>query len=353
MTIYLSAFMLLSSCKPSHKQLNTSKSHGSKPFNNLYIEKEMILAVSWMHLSHSEPMKMQYKSNLEGIIHTYNNKLNLDINDNEYWGINIFDFSELIISNNFNSLQNRWILRRPLWNSDYHCSNIDRSPYNLAYLLKSLSDTLFYSNEKKSILRFPLDVNNRYDMPISKFMYQVKSNATNKQMFLDDLYLFKCKVTFQKVDSSFNAILLPDLDITLKDMKNIKGVKIVKRKSDKSIYDFDGGVHFINSDLKDVTIPIKHIWRKKLKNKSIYYEDIDIDHCVPRINSNSDLIEYAMIRSLHKSLKLKNNYIYAINQVEPFSIDSIETWLQNNPNLVNNIKPASARYLKNIKITSK
>jgi hypothetical protein len=196
MTIYLAAFMLLSSCQPSHKQLNTSKSFESKPFNNLYIEKEMILAVSWQFLDLSFAPSSKYKNNNIGS--TYLRWIKNLILENDFYGTHVFDFNEILINNNFDSIKNRWILRRPLWEYEFHCSN----SYQYSYFLNRITENKYNYEETKYKLNFPIYVNNKYTLPISNFMNQVKSNITNEQMFFNELYLFKCKVTFQKVDSS-------------------------------------------------------------------------------------------------------------------------------------------------------
>jgi hypothetical protein len=236
MTIYLAAYMLLSSCKPSHKQLNTSKSYESKPFNNLYIEKEMILAVSWQFLDYSGFIP-KYK--IKDYPYTYKTeRYGREEINNDYLGTHILDFAEILINNNFNSIKNRWIIKRPLSDDEYQCDN----SYKYFYFLETILDNKNKSEQDLARITFPSNVSNLYTLPVSKFMHQIKSSITDRNMFFNDIYLFKCKVTYQKTDSIYNTISLPELNLKRKDMKNKDGVEIfMLKESGKIIYIFDGG----------------------------------------------------------------------------------------------------------------
>jgi hypothetical protein len=345
MTIYLAAFMLLYSCKPSHKQLNTSKSHESKPFNNLYIEKEMILAVSWKFLDYSNNVP---RYGLRDYQYTYKTiRHSAGEIENDYLGTHILDFAEILINNNFNSIKNRWIIKRPLSDDEYQCDN----SYKYFYFLETILDNKNKSEKELARITFPSNVSNLYTLPVSKFMHQIKSSITDRNMFFNDIYLFKCKVTYQKTDSIYNTISLPELNLKRKDMKSKDGVEIVMKKSNKIIHRFDGGAIFKKSGNIIANIPIKSIWENHLKNKSIYYPDISSS--INDILRNYEKIEYAMIESLHKASNLTNNYIYAINSLTPFPVDSIGKWLQNNPDIRRKMTSKSIKEMKKNGVTFK
>jgi hypothetical protein len=101
----------------------------------------------------------------------------------------------------------------------------------------------------------------------------------------------------------------------------------------------------------NATIPIKSIWENKLKNKSIYYPNIS--SCINDNLRNHEKIEYAMIESLHKASNLTNNYIYAINNLTPFPVDSIGKWLQNNPDIRRKMTSKSIKEMKKNGVTFK
>ena len=346
-TLFILIILANYSCQPLRKQINTSKSHESIPFNNLYIEKEMILAVSWQFLDYSNTVPRyglrDYQYNYKTIRHSAGEI------ENDYLGTHIFDFTEILINNNFDSIKNRWVMRRPLWHDEYQCENSNK----YFYFLETILDEKNKSKRELSRIIFPSNVSNLYTLPISKFMHQIKSNITDRKMYFNDIYLFKCKLTYQKTDSIYNTISLPELNLKRKDMKNKDGVEIfMLKESGKIIYIFDGGEFSKKAGYINATIPIKSIWENKLKNKSIYYPDIRLG-CRMDLLRNHEKIASAMIESLHKSSDLTNNYIYAINNLTPFPVDSIGKWIQNNPDIRRKMTSKSIKEMKKNGVTFK
>jgi hypothetical protein len=189
----------------------------SKPFNNIYIEKEIIFAVSWKYFNFYDEW---YRVELTGKPSQLQYEELGALSSNDSHGVHIFDFSELLVNNNFTSLKNRWILRKPMNEINFHC----KDTYKFKYFLSLIADSLtidsvsnLFTSDMASF--FPLNVSNRYDLPISKFMEKVIPTMTYAPMFINDVYLFKCKVTYQKVDTAYTAIFLPDLNQKLKNTK--------------------------------------------------------------------------------------------------------------------------------------
>jgi hypothetical protein len=317
----------------------------SKPFNNIYIEKEMIFAVSWKYFNFYDEW---YRVELTGKPSQLQYEELGALSSNDSHGVHIFDFSELLVNNNFTSLKNRWILRKPMNEIDFHCENT----YNFKYFLSLIADSLIIdsvSNLSAGDITsfFPLNVSNRYDLPISKFMEKVIPTMTYAPMFINDVYLFKCKVTYQKVDSAYTAIFLPDLNLKLKNTKYNRIFNYYKISNKIKIYDKEHGFLFRYRDDYETNISISRLWRKRVRNNLLCNNEILWIGFHPY--SLVTIYPYKeMMHSLHNQLNLNNNYIYAINELTPFPVDSLTSWLQNNPDILHSLNPKTIKYIKKL-----
>lgn len=236
-------------------------------YNDYIHKREMIFALTWNtdyeHLFFRTSMipHSEYEVNL---CHKYTYKR----------GPVIFDLTELLVRNNYDSIKNIWFPA-----SHFKYNVIDYDPCSVNNFLDFLVSHVVKDSLDYNQINVLSDADNKLILSASKVARRVHL----KEMRYNELYLFKCTVSYFSAPSKF--ISIPNLGIKYKQIKR------------------DFGFERNFNDLK---------YKGLLYNK--------FDHVM------RGLIFTPMSYLLFKAVKVNFNYIYDISEIEVFPVSKIKAY---------------------------
>lgn len=193
----------------------------------------------------------------------------------------IYDLSELVFKNNFNSVKNIWL---PAPQFLYDATNFDECSMTnfFEFLVNSVvKDTLDYSQ-----MNVLFDSDNKLTLSASR----VSRNVHVRELRYNELYLFKCTVSYFSGPSTF--ICVPNL--------NVKYKHIIRDVEYKRYYEY-----------------FKMYWDDE-NHKRLFKNKFDV--------VMQNLIFTSVKSCLFKEQKLTINYIYDISEIEVFPVSGIEAY---------------------------
>jgi hypothetical protein len=284
------------------------------PYKNIYINQDILFAVSWENINVPPNLNNRY------FMREYTNFEDYDIyydfdfengkilttpivisenaeysevpivdyfNDHLYYCL--YDFKEIIKSNGYDSVENIWCADWDVTNRRH--PNLVDFGNHFKYALFFLDSMNITNPEMYDLpkVKFPLKVPNAYEFPLSNFLSDTKidSNITRH------VYLFKCKVSYRKKPNESWVVYFPNFQYKL-----TRGISSNKA----TLY-------------------------KKYKEALASGNEVDF-----------------LRNQIFQQRFVVNNVIIGFKDVRPFPVDSLSTWFSENKSLINTMNPKAKAY---------